>query len=400
MNSTAITTRSQATHRFSFSSRRYQQMLAMGNVKHAVDSPAQIGTVQQWKVNGTNCCPTFGPDGNVWLSISSYLGRFNPVSFELQQYYATSGLMQDLVIDGDYVWFGVLGVNQIGRSTLNGNVQSFNTTGWTTGGLIVGPNGNVWFGENANRIGQVNMSGNVQEYKTRFNTLDPFDGPDGNVWFGEFGPKLGKCTMSGQVTEFDTTAGALTAGLMLGPNGNIWFGTDLAIGQVNPSTGQVTMYQISSSNPGAFSLIIGPDGNIWFGCSFSQQIGCITMNGQVTLYNISGLPAGLAADDAGNIWFTEFAPFVGYINVNSLQVKEFSTIGATPYPPVWAPSSNSLWFPDNGGEISSHGYIGEATTSGVNEQFTNGLPNSLIVSPDDQFVYFGENTTLFGRVSL
>jgi virginiamycin B lyase len=50
-------------------------------------------------------------------------------------------------------------------------------------------------------------------------------GPDGNLWFGENAAnKVGRIAPSGIITEFPVpTPGAGPNGIMLGPDGNLWF---------------------------------------------------------------------------------------------------------------------------------------------------------------------------------
>src|SRR5689334_10280839 len=74
-------------------------------------------------------------------------------------------------------------------------------------GITAGPDGNLWFTENAtNQVGRITPSGSVQEFPIPTSGSDPAGitvGPDGNLWFTEFfGDKIGRITPAGVLTEF------------------------------------------------------------------------------------------------------------------------------------------------------------------------------------------------------
>ncbi|HEX3466295.1 MAG TPA: hypothetical protein VHS78_19765 [Candidatus Elarobacter sp.] len=360
---------------------------------------AAASPVQQWQTLLQAYGPIWGDDGAVWFAEPLYLGRFDAASQTLQQFEVLQGqiaqgpALTDLVMNSGLMWFGVENANQIGWSTLGGQAAFAATSGMATG-LVVGPNGNVWFavsrqpsGVGTPAIGQITPGGDVQESPTTFYTADPLTGPDGNVWFGEWGPKIGVATPSGTVTEYDTSAGAVTSDLIIGPDGAVWYGTDLVIGRIDPVTRTVQEFDVGRN--GAFGLTIGPDGNIWFGSSFAAQIGCVTTAGAVEVIGISNLPAGLAMDmQGGNVWFTEFGANVGFVAIGSTTPTEFPIIGASPYPPVFAPASGTLWFPDNG-ELLAPALLGAATTAGiVGEYDVSGVPNGFLLDPAGSYVYF------------
>src|SRR5437879_7114137 len=49
-------------------------------------------------------------------------------------------------------------------------------------------------------------------------------GPDGNLWFTEeAGNKIGRISPSGAFGEFSLAAGASPGGIVTGPDGNLWF---------------------------------------------------------------------------------------------------------------------------------------------------------------------------------
>ena len=83
-------------------------------------------------------------------------------------------------------------------------------------------------------------------------------------------------------------------------------------------------------------------------------------------------------------------------------VSEYTTFGMGPWSPILG-SDGNVWFPDGGdGSILTQRYIGRVTPGGsVSEFLTNGLPNSLLNSPDGgSLIYFGENAPLLGSVAV
>src|SRR5208282_2492221 len=95
-----------------------------------------------------------------------------------------------------------------------------------------GPDGNIWFAENANpgQIGTMSTAGAMlAEYPTKTVNSSPSaitSGSDGNLWFLEntaYGA-VGKMTTSGKVTEYKAQIQSFENGIISGPDGAIWFG--------------------------------------------------------------------------------------------------------------------------------------------------------------------------------
>jgi streptogramin lyase len=197
------------------------------------------------------------------------------------------------------------------------------------GRLTVGPDGNLWFIEQAaGKIGRVTPSGAISDFLIpgAGGTESPAlaAGADGNVWF-ESGV-VGRITPSGAVTEFPQAVGTALAA---GPNGNIWFAGGPGIGWITPAgmTGQVTVSKGGSNGSTSWGpssvagLTVGPDGNVWFtlpGTSsegggpggigpLRNEIGRITPSGTVTKFPITTARGGaetITAGSDGNVWFT------------------------------------------------------------------------------------------------
>ena len=64
-------------------------------------------------------------------------------------------------------------------------------------------------------------------------------------------------------------------------SGNLWFsetGNDAQIGELNPTTGQFTMYNLPTGAKTA-GITVGPDGNIWFTDQGNKAIGVLNIGG-------------------------------------------------------------------------------------------------------------------------
>jgi streptogramin lyase len=186
------------------------------------------------------------------------------------------------------------------------------------GGLVVGPDGNLWFTEyGGNAIGRISPKGVLKEFRLPSANSDPSGittGPDGNLWFVEsyYGSKIGRITPTGTITEFSvpsaTTNNSGLTGITTGPDGNLWFVESYSdgMGRITPR-GVITEFRLVPGT-GPFGIAAGPDGNLWFTESNGNRIGRITPQGAITEFPLPQLGSGLDSitrGPDGNLWFTE-----------------------------------------------------------------------------------------------
>jgi streptogramin lyase len=191
------------------------------------------------------------------------------------------------------------------------------------GGLPVavapGPDGNVWFsdrggllgGENA--VGYVTPDGSITEFNSG-NSNFPASalpgamilGPDGNLWFGEGpnGKKIGRTTPAGVTTEFALPS--VAEHLTVGPEGNIWY-TDGSVGliKLNLSTEPPTPTTVVAAG-GLHALTLGGDGNFWVLDTVGTTVDRITPTGTVTKFADgpgTSLTAAIAAGPDNEVWY-------------------------------------------------------------------------------------------------
>lgn len=265
---------------------------------------------------------TLGPDGNLWFTEASAIGRITPAG-QITEFPVPTPQSVPWGItkgpDGN-LWFTESFGNNVGRMTPTGQVQEF-SVGFGTNpvGITAGPDGNLWYIDNAfNRIGQITLDGHVTEFPVTAGGLYEIAvGPDGNLWFtAGISALIERMTPAGQVTVFHLPVTWSTpSGITAGPDGNLWF-TEFRtnqIGRITPD-GQITEFPIPTPGSEPYDITTGPDGNLWFTQQGSNQIGSMTLSGQVTEFSIptsNSVPSGITAGPGRTIWFTEAGGRVG-----------------------------------------------------------------------------------------
>jgi streptogramin lyase len=222
-------------------------------------------------------------------------------------------------------------------------------------GITVGPDGALWFTDNADKIGRITTQGRVTEFAlpTFVSYPEKFPaqiiaGPDGALWFTETGDQIGRITLQGKVTEFALSSpqAGYEMGITVGSDGALWF-TEPERNKIGRITtrGQITEFALlsspdSPSNGGGITT--GPDGALWFTQGWGP-LGRITTQGHITLFSphYSGGPGRIVAGPDGALWMTEVDPHAGLIgrfSTSSARVPESRKVSATTFPcPVVTP---------------------------------------------------------------
>lgn len=189
--------------------------------------------------------------------------------------------------------------SEVGRISTSGEVTRFPLSARNVPGAIAaGPDGNLWFTvrgltgqrpgrqrgrDGVSRIARITPTGQITQFPLPDRNRIPRSiavGPDGNLWFGEEvehysqrgrGNKIGRITTSGSITEFPVPGRGGTKAITAGPAGNIWFIAGLSEGQ-RYAIGSIT----PTGRPGELiclkddcelipkSLTGGPEGDLWF----------------------------------------------------------------------------------------------------------------------------------------
>lgn len=209
--------------------------------------------------------------------------------------------------------------------------------GYGGNAIASGPDGNMWFTNNANNsIGRITPSGKVTYFEVPTDPDLPSGpglfsiaaGPDGNMWFtGFYSNVVGKVTPAGRVTTYPVPIdGALPLGITAGPDGHVWFTLDFAngIGRVTPE-GKVRLFStdgrpIVAGDPSCtmcgYDITAGPLGSLWFTLPGAGLVGRMTTDGAVSTFrvptatdpspdNLVPVLGAITAGADGNLWITQ-----------------------------------------------------------------------------------------------
>src|SRR6266571_86455 len=145
------------------------------------------------------------------------------------------------------------------------------------------------------------LKGTISEFSLPSPHLYPggiMTGPDGNLWFTETvsngcqSGKIGRITPEGKISEFSLLSDRVASGIMTGSDGNLWFtesacakGQNGKIGRITPS-GVISEFSLPTPHFYPFGSTAGPDGNLWFLESDANdknyKIGRITTAGTIS----------------------------------------------------------------------------------------------------------------------
>jgi virginiamycin B lyase len=300
--------------------------------------------------------------------------------------------------------------------------------------IAAGPDGNMWFTNNANNsIGVITPKGAVKYFpiprvpsqSMSSGLFELTAGPDGNMWFtGFYDNVVGKVTALGVVTLYPVPLpNANPYGITAGVDGNLWFTLDSAnaIGRITPD-GVVTLFPIpvagstsivvsSTGTMSGYSITAGPLDSLWFTIPMSNLIGRITVAGVVTTFQVTTTTApstdtstptigSLTTGVNGNIYFTQNADSVisGMTPTGAITNYPLPT-GAGPT--LIAPGpANTLWFNEMNANALGRLVVPGAKTPGTITQMplrtANTLPFSVATGPDGNIWFIGmvnsENT--------
>jgi virginiamycin B lyase len=254
-----------------------------------------------------------------------------------------------------------------------------------------GSNGNRWFVEGnldsvleSPAIGRITPAGNITEFPVNcsFCSLsDIVQGPDGILYFTSNDPILGRITTSGEflapipMPDSDVLAGDLAV------HGNeIWitdFNND-SLWRYNVTDGQFTQFPV----PEPADVAVDSGGRVWFTAPLAPGIGELNPStGAVTMTPTQLIPRQLTVASDGDIWFTaRFTPQgVGELDPDTNNVREFPLTNVGPEG-IAASSDGSVWFTQ-----TTKGNIARITDAGViteGKVVRNSEPFGITVAPN------------------
>lgn len=163
------------------------------------------------------------------------------------------------------------------------------------------------------------------------------------------------------------------------------------------------VFPIPSGYSQPSDIIAGPAGDLWFvePAAGAGRFGRITADGVVTEHAIatSGGLTGIAADAAGNVWFTELGPNRIARLAPDGAVSEFTIPGYNPSPcAIVAGPDGGLWFTEFGArQIGRIGQDGAVTEFSLQALFSS--PERIAAGPDGNIWYTDFANARIGRMT-
>ena len=223
---------------------------------------------------------TFGPDGNLWYLDNgrNVVAKMIPSTCAITEYSVGDrfvGLWSIISVNGS-LWFTEYAprYNAIVRMTTDGAMTSYPipTPSAYTFYITPGPDGNLWFTENAaQQVAKLDPnSGQITEYPVPGSGLGVqalVTGPDNNLWI------LANTAQYGYVLKFSTTGTLLAKyaaqfetllNIVVGSDGALWFPQYYpnGVGRIT-TAGVVSTVPLISPNALSNSVAIGSDGKLW-----------------------------------------------------------------------------------------------------------------------------------------
>jgi virginiamycin B lyase len=294
-------------------------------------------------------------------------------------------------------------------------------------GIVLGPDGHIWFTEfcgdggcsfdelGPGGIGRVNEGGSVTELiggkAPGFNARSGPDGitsAGGRVWVGECSTpgRLGQVIQGDKVSEM--TGGVRTGfavdsvscnegALTTAGNDDVWFTGYSDPGRVSEVINRGTVRALVggvtpgfSSNRGPTEITHGPNGRVWF-TEGNDPGGVGRVNGDGTVTELTGGvtpgftknagPYGITTGPDGHVWFTEQLGGIGRLNGDGTvtELRPGVTPGfsknARPSHITTGPDGH-LWFT----EYSSPGRLARINDDGTVSEFAGGATAGFSVA--------------------
>jgi virginiamycin B lyase len=286
-----------------------------------------------------------GPDGAQWFTEQNAgkIGRIDTSGHVTEFSVGLSPNATPLGItagpDGN-MWFTDPGTVQIGRITTTADHTITEFGGALNGspqGITAGPSSDpnsLWFTEPGNaKIGRITTAGVItNQFTNPYPNSSPewiTAGPDQALWFTDDAnqdgsrttiQEIGRVTTGGNFSAFSLNASPLNGGahITLGPDNALWFteGSANSLGRIDPTTHQITEFQVPTTNALPVGITTGPDGALWFTEQTrlegpKDMIGRFDPTASANAFSLFSIPTlfaapqGITAGPDNALWFAE-----------------------------------------------------------------------------------------------
>jgi DNA-binding beta-propeller fold protein YncE len=246
-------------------------------------------------------------------------------------------------------WVALNAAGGVVKVSSTGQIDLDPQTGDGPSAVVADPSGNIWVANRAgNTLTKFDAAGNKSQLAVGAGPRDLAADENGNLWVALEGARaLVKVTTSGATQSVAT----LAAGGVAVQGGKIWV-TDTENNRVEVYDGQGNPDRTIpvGSNPG---VIRASSNAVWVLSHSGNSIWRIDPATDETLNRgLSGAPANMAIDAAGNAWVS--VPATGKVekfNSSGAFLKNYS-IGIRPHGLAFAPApSGRLWVTDETGHL-------------------------------------------------
>lgn len=203
----------------------------------------------------------------------------------------------------------------------------------------------------------------ITEYLAQANNSDPNGiavDSNGNVWFvlGNRSTLAELIPSNGTIREFPIPGAGIYTSLCWGmvyqaSKNMIWFTDDNtnAVYGFAISTHIFTRYTLSQPQSSPFGIAVDNQGNVWFAEAGSNKLGEITSSGQLKETSIPsppGSPAGVTVDKSGTVWFT-LALLNEVVSYSGGNFQFYNLTGLLSLPAgIYADNQGNLWIMEHG----------------------------------------------------
>jgi virginiamycin B lyase len=179
--------------------------------------------------------------------------------------------------------------------------------------LAIGPNGAVWFTiEFSDAIG-VFRNGKIDRISKGSQNLEPLglaaDGA-GGAWYTDTPIRaISHISSDGSIQSFPlSTPIVRLSRLAIAPDGAVWFGDVTTASVTRLKDGVFIRHGVGSLGATPYGVAVETSGTVWTTLQSADQLGRITLDGQVTALDVPTRNSGLGditVDPSGAVWFLE-----------------------------------------------------------------------------------------------
>jgi virginiamycin B lyase len=179
--------------------------------------------------------------------------------------------------------------------------------------LAIGPNGAVWFTiEFSDAIG-VFRNGKIDRIPKGPQNLEPLglaaDGA-GGAWYTDTPIRaISHISSEGHIQSFPLSTPIVRLGrLAIAPDGAVWFGDVTTASVTRLKDGVFIRHGVGSLGATPYGVAVDTSGTVWTTLQSADQLGRISIDGQVTALDVPTRNSGLGditVDPSGAVWFLE-----------------------------------------------------------------------------------------------